>query len=577
MGQIELPLGLFQSTGIPIPEESSPGRTPRSAIILPPLGRSRVSRTVNTNELIEALMNPDAYVGPVGDVERLETHISLLFFVGKRVYKVKKSVDLGFLDFTTLERRKFYCEEEVRLNRRLSPEVYLGVVPIVANDAGGLSVGGVGEAIEWAVEMQRLPAAAMLDARLEAGEVDNQMIRELAHLLAGFHAGARTGEGVDSFGAPEAVAELVRSTLTALEPFASEPDVPTESGVRALSLDRLSFLKDSAEAFLAKSRDLMEERIREGRIRDGHGDLHAGNICYRPGGIAIYDCIEFSEAFRCSDVACDLAFLAMDLDYRGFHAFAAYLVRQYQAQSADPRLGELIGFYKQYRAVVRAMVACVTARELEAGSAEARSKLAEAERYLNLATSYALPPCLVLMSGLPGSGKSTIARGLARPIHALVHRSDVRRKSLLETPAPIPKESGFSQGLYSPDRIELTYANLLESTLHDLSLGRSVIVDATFSKRDRREEFIRVAGELSVPTYVVETFASEEATRDRLLQRAEDRHEPSSADFSVYLEARQRYEPPTELPDSMLIRVDTEECNAQQAASLLLERRAKVG
>ena len=532
-----------------------------------------MSRTLNTNELIEALTKPDAYVGPVAEVEHLETHISLLFFAGTRVYKVKKSVDLGFLDFTTLERRKFYCDEEVRLNRRLSPEVYLGVVPIVVDDAGGLSVGGAGEPIEWAVAMQRLPAAAMLDARLEEGEVDYEMVRELAHLLAGFHSKSRTGEGVDSFGGPDAVAELVRTTLTELEPFAGEPDRPTDSGLRALSLDRLRFMKESAETFLAKSRDLMEERVREGRIRDGHGDLHAGNICYRHGEIAIYDCIEFSEAFRCSDVACDLAFLAMDLDYRGFHAFAAFLVRQYQAHSADPKLGELIGFYKQYRAVVRAMVACVTARELERDSDKFLAKLAEARRYINLATSYALSPCLVLMSGLPGSGKSTIARGLARPIHALIHRSDVRRKSLHQIPAPIPKQSGFSEGIYSPDQIKRTYSNLLESTLHDLRHGRSVIVDATFSKSDRREEFIRAAGELNVPTYVVETFAGEEATRTRLRKRAEDRHEPSSADFSVYLEARQRFEPPNELPDSMLIRVDTEACDAEEAAGLLLDRR----
>ena len=531
---------------------------------------------MNQSELKAGLSDPRAYGGAARIVTTLETHISLLFFAGERVYKVKKSVDLGFLDFTTLERRKHFCEEEVRLNRRLSPEVYLGVVPIVKAEDGSLVMGGSGTPVEWAVEMQRLPANAMLDGLLRAGAVDNQMMRDLASLLAEFHRGAATGKAVDPFGSPEAVLALVSSSLANLAAFAGSGEADTKSGFCALTPERLAFLKATATQFLEKSRELFERRVREGRIRDGHGDLHAGNICYRPDGIAIYDCIEFSETFRCSDVACDIAFLAMDFDYRGFHAFASYFVREYQKRANDPELIELIKFYKQYRAVVRAFVACATATSSPEELELREEKRAEAGRYLDLACAYALPPCMVLMCGLPGSGKSTIARGVAAPLNALVHRSDVQRKSLSPTPASRPSPEGFSQGLYSPEKLQRTYEVLLQSTVFDLKRGQSVVVDATFSKRARREEFIEAANELGVSVYIVEAFASEEATRERMIRRQEDRLEASTADFSVYLKARERFEALLEIPASLRIRVDTECTTAAGAASLLIERRIQT-
>lgn len=521
-----------------------------------------------TFDLARALREPAAYPLPVQEVGFLQTHTSMLFFAGERVYKVKKAVDLGFLDATTLERRRFFCEEEVRVNERLAPGIYLGVVPIVRAN-GGLRIGGEGEPVEYAVEMVRLPGERMLDRLLEAGEVDNARIEALASLLADFHARAATGPGVDEHGEPAAVARNVLENFDETERFTGSP--------RTVSGALHGYLARRAEGFLDEERSLLARRVREGRIRDGHGDLHAGNICILGERIIAYDALEFAPRFRCADVACDLAFLCMDLDFRGFRGFSAYLARRYRERARDAELDLLLPFYKGYRAVVRAKVASIAAADPAVPANERERRRREAMRYWHLAASYELPPPLLLTCGLPGSGKSTAARQLAAPFEALVLRSDLRRKHLAGLPAAARAGAAFEEGIYAPDLTDRTYASLLADAEAALAEGRPVVVDATFQSRARREPFRALAERARAPFLVVHVTAPEEEIIRRLERRARERRDPSDADVEVYRRTRDRFEPPDELPAGRRLTFDSREPGeelASRAIDLLLAQAA---
>lgn len=500
-------------------------------------------------ELVEQLSRPEAYPHRPPSVELVQTHISLVFLAGERVFKVKKPIDLGFLDYSSLERRRTFCEEEIRLNRRLAPEVYLGIVPITREAEGSLRVGGSGPTVEVAVEMRRLPAHRMLDHLLVAGEIDNEQMDALARLLARFHAEAATGPGVDEFGSPTAVAFNARENFEQTRPFVAPPGSVGTSGIRTVSPTLHTFLSEATERFLAQEIATLERRMHEGRIRDGHGDLHAGNVCIVNGRILIYDCIEFSPRFRCGDVACDLAFLAMDLDFRGFRAFSRYLVRRYAEHAGDPEIERLIDFYKCYRAVVRAKVASLAAVGAALPRGAAESRRLEAFRYFHLAAAYQLPPVLILTCGLPASGKSTAARFLAAPFEALVVRSDTVRKLLAGMPPSTHAAAEFGEGIYTPSRTEQTYRALLAHSEGALRSGRSVVVDASFVRAAQRAPFAELARSLAVPFVVAETVAPEETIRARMAARARDPHDASDADFGIYLRMRETYEPPRELPE----------------------------
>jgi uncharacterized protein len=513
--------------------------------------RQRTLGGVDTQALIRALSLPRAYarVAPgVGRVELVETHISLVFLAGERVYKLKKPVDLGFLDYGDPARREHFCREEVRLNARLAPDTYLGVAPITRAPGAAedeLVVRGTGEVVEHAVEMRRLPAERMLERLLERGEIDNGHMNRLAEVLAAFHAAAATGPGVDEHGRPGSVRRVVLDNFRSLagHPAIAPPAV-------------LGFLEARARAFLDTGSPLLEERVRAGRIREGHGDLHASNICFEPRGLTIYDCVEFSAALRCGDVACDLAFLLMDLDLRGFRAFSGYLAHRYEERSGDEDLHRLLPFYKTYRALVRAKVGAIRAAEPGAGAGPAE----RAREYVDLACSYHLPPGLVLMCGLPGTGKSHAAAVLARPFEAAVLSSDVRRRILHGVPAGESRADAYGRGLYTPELKQRTYEALLAEAEKALAHGRTVVVDASFSERAQRAPFVALARRAGAPLALVLVTASEERVRRRLAARASDPKRVSDADLAIHLRARERFEPPDELdPAERLEHVSEEE------------------
>ena len=527
----------------------------------------------------DSLRDPSAYPFPVERVDRIETHISRIYLAGEKVYKVKKSIDLGFLDYTTLERREHFCREELRLNRRMAPEVYLRVAPIVRGPDGRARVAAEDppkeDVVEWAVEMERLPTNRMMAALLERGEIDNLELDRLARLLADFHRTAATGEGVDEYGSPEAVGRVALASFDELAPFAGPLDAePPE--LRVLGSRLHDFLRGRTEDFLERERPLLERRVAEGRIREGHGDLHAENVCYLEGGPVAYDCIEFNREFRCCDVAADLAFLAMDMDHRGFPAFGRMLVRKYVERSGDRELERVMTFYKGCRAIVRAKVAVWTALELEGNAREERRL--EALRYLHQAAAYELPSALVLMCGLPGTGKSWVARSLARPFHATVLASDVRRKRLAGLRPGESARSDYGEGLYAPELRDRTYDSLLESEATALLRERSVVVDATFARADLRRRFVDVAARLGRPFFVVQVRASEEQVRERMERREREGGSVSDAGMDVYLRARESFEAPDEVDPARVIVVDSEARPVEEEAARLIDAMvASVG
>ena len=476
--------------------------------------------------LVEGLLHSEAYPWRPAAVELVETHVSWVFLSGDRVVKVKKPVSYGFVDHTTLESRRRSCEDEVRLNRRLTDGVYLGVVPIVRG-AAGYRVDAKGTPVEWATLMRRLPAEGMLDALLAAGESLPHLDGRLAERLIPFHRnGAAFCEGpADEVAA--AASAVVTENLTELEPFASEPLGPAQLGLVAEAL----------RGFIAESRDILHDRAASGWIREGHGDLRVEHVCLEGSGeIQIFDCVEFSRSLRCADVASDLAFLLMDLERLGAQEAAGTLVARYQTAGVDLP-DALLRFYKAHRALVRAKVACLR-RRARADVAERAGLVADAADYLDLATAAAVTvrPALIAMTGLSGTGKSTVAAALARALDAPIFASDVVRKELSGEASPAPM--AWEQGLYAPERVEATYERLIGLATQALAAGHTAILDATFLEGKRRKRLAAVSRSAGVPLVLVETVCEEEAAVGRILMRA--RRGDSRSDATVEVYRRQR-------------------------------------
>ncbi len=326
--------------------------------------------------LIQALLEPRAYPEPPQRVELMQTQMSYVFLADDYVYKIKKPVNFGFLDYTTLENRRFYCQKEVELNRRLCPDAYLGVVPVV-NDNGQFRIGGGGETEEYAVKMRRLPQKAMMDALLAAGKVTPEMLAGVAAKLAEFHQKAATGGDINNFGGIDTVNQNTDENFTQTEKYIGTT-IPRDTYQR---------IKAYTEGFIESNTPLFQKRVNDGRVRDCHGDLHAAHICFFKG-ICIYDCIEFNDRFRYCDVASEVAFLAMDLDHYGRADLSDSFVAAYVEKSHDEELKRLLGFYKCYRAYVRGKVGSFQYDDPYISAGEKEKVLAIARSYFELAESY---------------------------------------------------------------------------------------------------------------------------------------------------------------------------------------------
>lgn len=498
-----------------------------------------ITGETNQTTLAAALLNPVAYGLPAGErIERIETHISYVFLAGPHAYKIKKAVDLGFLDFRTLSARRFYCEEERRLNRRFAPALYLDVVAITGAPAQPM-LGGDGPAIEWAVKMRRFAPDDQLDQLLARDALTPEHIDQLATTTATFHDRSTRASDADAFGTPEAIRGPARENFAALR----------ASGAPA---DDIAELERWTARQCEQLEPMFRARRRDGFVRECHGDLHLRNIAVIDGVVTPFDCIEFDPNLRWIDVMSEVAFLVMDLYDHNRPALARRCLNRYLESTGDYAGLNLMRFYIAYRALVRAKIHWLRAGQTSA-AVDDRVRLIDQYRgYIALAEAQTQTsaPALVITRGVSGSGKTTGTQSLVESIGAVRIRSDVERKRL-QGLAPLARTaSGIEAGAYSAAATARTYARLLDLTKRIIDAGYTAIVDATFLKRAQRDLFRRWAAEHAVPFAILDFTADIATLKARLQARHDANRDASEADIGVLEHQLATQEPlqPDELP-----------------------------
>jgi len=488
-------------------------------------------------DIVKALSKPSAYPHKVREVRLIQTHISWIFLTGKYVYKVKKPVNFGFLDFTTLKKRKFYCEEEVRVNKLLAPAVYLGVVPITLN-RGELRVGGRGRVVEYAVKMLQLPQELIMSKMLESGRVNVKDIEKLAKIIAQFHKKAKTTPKINHYGLPKTIAFNWNENFAQTEEYINE----------TISREEWEEVKKRVEDFMKNNSNLFKKRVRQGKVKECHGDLHSGNIFLLRDSPVVFDAIEFNPRFRCSDVVSDVAFLTMDLEFHGHKKLAKRFVEVYKYHSKDEELSRLLSFYKCYRAYVRGKVTGFRLRELGLTKSEKEKIRKIAHSYFQLALKYAReltqfsPPMLIVIMGLPGTGKSTVARALGKRLGMKVLSTDIIRKRLASIPVYEHSYSAFGEGIYRASMSERTYSTLLHKAEKILERNKSCILDGTFSKVKYRKKARELAKKKGAKFLPVLCTCSEEVVRRRLVERKRAGKDVSDATLEIYMKMKENFD-----------------------------------
>ncbi len=518
--------------------------------------------------LIAALSAPGALPG-AGDglTQVVQTHISAVFLTREHAFKLKKPVDFGFLDFSTAEKRQHFCREELRLNRRLAPEMYVGLAPVWHRPGGRVEVGPPVEnpppCDELLVAMTRLPQERMMDRLLAAGGVEPVHMERLARLVSAFHARADRGPDVERHGTREAAGRLAIENFDQTERFCGTLfDAGEHRRMRGRTL-----------RFLESRERLFAGRLKDGRVREGHGDLHAPNICIAADGRPIvYDCIEFAAAYRCFDVASEVAFLVMDLDARGHAGLAEAFLDAYRAQAQDATLDAMLPFYRTYRAMVRAKISALTASAAEVPAALRERETAQARALFALAERTSrgmLPPALIVLSGLTGVGKTVVARALGHAAGLEPLETDRIRKKLAgldpDKPAPAPAGSG----IYTQAMTFATYRTLAREAATRLERGEGALAVGTFVTRGQRETVREAAREARVPLLFVRLQAPEDVVLARLAARPPG---ASDGDAAVYRAMVQREDPPDEIPAGERLELDASALTPPELADAVLAR-----
>jgi len=485
-----------------------------------------------TARLVRALLTPEAFPERPTELELRQTHISYLIFTPEFVYKIKKHVDFGFLDFTTLERRRFFCDEEARLNRRLAPDTYLDVIGITERH-GSPFMGGDGEPVEYAVKMRRLQEKKMLGRMLDEGEATVEDIRRVAAAAAAFHLKADSTPYISRFGSLESIRKNTEENFEQTTAFVG----------KGLSAALYGRIREFTEGFISGNSPMLERRVREGFIRDCHGDMHSEHV-FVEDGIQIIDCIEFNERFRYSDVIADIAFLSMDLDFHNRHGLGRTLDSAYFEKTGDYEGRRLMDFYRCYRAYVRGKVEGFKSLEPEVDDGERDSAFLRSAYHFYLSGLYAsggFGPMLIAVAGPSGTGKSTLAAEISKHTGFVHLSSDRIRKELAGLPMDERWPEPFGFGIYSEGFTERTYGELIRRGARFLSEGRSVVLDATFGRRAFVLKAKQTAERMHAQFRVVECTALNSTIKERLLSR-QAAPGASDADWEIYIRQKAVFE-----------------------------------
>jgi len=497
------------------------------------------------------LQRPDAFGHQVTDLTCIETHISWVLLAGNAAYKFKKPLKLDFLDYSTLALRRAACEEELRLNRRTAPDLYLGLVAVVgtpqAPKVQPLSqLRGDASVLDWGVQMRRFAQDALLQYQVEQGTLKREAIDRLARQLADFHAQAAVAPPDGPWGDPAGICQIVAESFPpVLQAWA---DTPSTEEVRAVQ--RWSEVQGQQLA------PRMTQRLIQGWVRECHGDLHLGNVVLLDGRPLLFDAIEFAPALRWIDVLAELAFLLMDLRAHGRNDLGWRLLNGYLEYTGDYADFALLGYYQCYRAMVRAKVAALRLAQLGGPDAAVQEQLA---RYVRLAHAYTQPrePVLWLVSGVSGSGKSSQTQTLIEQLGLVRIRSDVERKRLQGLPSLARSAAALSQGIYTAEATTRTYARLRDLARAVLRAGWPVLLDATFLRRSQRQPLIALARELGVPCRILALDAPGELLRQRVAARSARGDDPSEANLTVLEHQLQQREPLSSEEEALAVRIDT--------------------
>ncbi|GAB4140188.1 MAG: bifunctional aminoglycoside phosphotransferase/ATP-binding protein [Cyanobacteria bacterium J069] len=485
----------------------------------------------------------DFYPSDAAPVQLIQTHISYVLLTGEYAYKIKKPLNFGFLDYSTLEKRKHFCEEELRLNQRAAAAVYLEVVPItqtLENAEPQFHLGGSGEVVEYAVKMRQFPQSTLLTNLYEQSELTEERLKELAGAIAAFHLHTETSDYIREFGRTERVRQAFDENWAQTAQYIGGPQTQTQFDETRAYCDR----------FFAENPDLFDERIRQNWIRECHGDLHLRNIAYWKQQFLLFDCIEFNEPFRFVDVMFDIAYIVMDLDARQRPDLRTVFLNAYVEQTGDWEGLRVLPIYVNRQTYVRAKVTSFLLNDPNVPEEEKRKAHDTAALYYRLAWEYTKPKTgrLMLMSGLSGAGKSTTARAIAQKLGAVYIRSDAVRKHL----GGVPLTERGSNDLYTPEMTQKTYDRLLSLGTALAAEGYIVILDAKYDRQALREAAIAQASAQSIPLDIIHCTAPLDVLSDRLSQRTGD-----IADATPEILAKQTFDAFTPAETEYVRTVDT--------------------
>ncbi len=511
-----------------------------------------------SQELIVFLESPASYPHRPTEVCVIQTHISWVFIASPFVFKVKKPVNLGFLDFSTLEKRHYFCQREIELNRRLCPEIYLDALPVYETDSG-FSFKPPGKIVDYAVKMKELPHGCFLNELLEKNLVGEKEINRVISTLHRFYQAEIPTREIEQWGTPEKLKISTDENFTQVEPFVG----------KTISSAAFETIRHYTNQFYELNENLFHERIQQHRILDCHGDLRLDHVHLTPEATTIFDCIEFSDRFRFVDIANDLAFLAMDFDFKSRSDLGNLFLRNAARELGDAGMLKVANFYKCYRAFVRGKVESIQATEKETTNSGEHQK--QAACYFRLALGYAIAgaePFILVVMGRVGTGKSTIAKRLASELDWPVFSSDETRKALTGVSLTQRTPSELRSKIYSARMTQKTYGKLLEdgfAAIGCCSRGRrprlsqphnGVILDATFSTRAHRKFLRDECKKANVPIQFIELEIGPDEIKNRLKLRDENTAKTSDARLEDFEKLNTAYQPPSELaPD--LIRVST--------------------
>ncbi|MFW2441027.1 MAG: AAA family ATPase [Arenicellales bacterium] len=512
-------------------------------------------------KLINALLNPSLYDHAVDQIELVETHISWVLLTGDFAYKIKKPVNFGFLDFSSLEKRRHYCEEELRLNRRFAPELYLDVITITGTEDQP-AVKGTGEVLEYAVKMKQFPPESLLSTLLDCGDLREIHMDWLAQVIAGFHLQADIAEAESKFGTLEAVAQPVSENFRQIRHQIQDPDI---------LLQLASIEKWSTDAFNRLQPEFRKRKL-EGYIRECHGDLHLGNIILLNEKVIPFDCLEFNENLRWIDVLSEIAFLVMDLDDHQRPDLSRRLLNSYLEQTGDYRNLALLQYYMVYRAMVRAKVNALRLNQDGLDQQEIDSVLKDCRNYITLGNLYITDrkPVLIITHGFSGSGKTTISQYILQALPVIRIRSDVERKRLHREQGSDGSgdennrsgQSAVNEGIYTRESSGMTYDHLQMLAEDIILAGMSVIVDAAFLQNVQRQKFSQLAVMLDVPFRIIDCHAEHSILEQRISERQKYGSDASDATLDVLLNQQESHDPLTEEEISQSFSMDTTEASA---------------